>query len=561
MSRANRTLALLLACAACAHGTSAPREGAPDGAGTPRPPGATAAPPADASAEASRAADAARLAAIRADVDRLLTAQAKALWEAWTRGVDPDLGAGLVGLATLRARETLEFVKARRDHATGDERRALTLLHAYLVGEHLAQEASTVASGAPPPVSWNGTAVATWRVPGLLAEEPDGARRARLEHAWAEAERHGDGEGARWQAIAAAAQRLGYDSLLALAAELRGAPVEALAALAEGVFDATDAGYRAILDELAKVEMGKGLAQLRGRDLPRLFRAGEDPRAFPAARVAQDVRETLRAIGLDPAGLPGAVLDLERRPGKDPRALALPVEVPGGVRVSFTASGGVSDVRSLLHELGAATYYAHVATPVLEFRRLGTVTAAAWAALFEDLAGDPTWLAERTGLAETHVAPLVRAAAVRRLHQARVLAARILVEIARAQRPGKATDVAKPILERAFARAVDADELDLFLLERDPTLEAADRLQAILLAAHAAAFLGDRDPPAWWRSKANGAFLVAAFAEGSRPTPAELARSLGGASLDPRVLDAVTRERCARAGLRPFTAADGAVAR
>jgi len=558
VSRAPFASALLAAALGCAHAPAPPPPAAPprSDVGAPPAPGTAARPAPRAPAAAPGAAD--RLGRIRADVDRLLTAQGNMLWETWTRGAVPNVEASLAASDALSAHGTLELVRAARDGSAGDERRALALLHAFLVGEHLAREAAAApepAAGAA--LSWDGRAVATARVPALLAAEPDPARRAALEHAWAEAERrHAPAAAARWQAIAAAARRLGYDSLLALAVELRGANADGLAAFADGVLATTDAGYRALLDALGRLEMGKGLADLRGRDLPRLLRAGEDPRAFPAARLAADAQGTLAALGLDLAARPGLVVDAEARAGKDPRALTLPVEVPGSVRVSYAPAGGAAELRALLHELGAAAFYASVTTPVLEFRRLGAVTAETWAALFEDLAGDPAWLAERTGLADTHLAPLVRAAAARRLQEARTLAARILVEIARARAPEKAAAAAKGILERAFARPVDADELDLFLLDRDPLLESAERLQSLLLAAQVQAFLTDRAPPAWWRSKESGAWLAAAFAEGSRRTPADLASALGAPALDAAVLDAVTRERAEMAGVRRAASPD-----
>jgi hypothetical protein len=547
VSRASRIATLLVACAACAHGdrTTLP-EARPESRGEEAKP-ATAA-----TSSAPEKEPKERLASIRTEVDQLLTAQAKLLWETWTRGTSPDLDASLAGREALFSRETLAFVKDARDRAEGDERRALALLHAFLVGEHLAREAAAVSQAAGrPALTWDGRTVPIDRVPALLALEPEPARRAGLERAWADAERRNAAVAdARWRGIVAAAGRIGYGSPLALAVELRGEPIRDLGALANSVLGETDAEYRAIVDALAHVEMGAGLAQLRGRDMPRLLRAGEDARAFPAGRATGDVGKTLAALGLDLPGRPGVVLDLEARSGKDPRALALPVEVPGGVRVSFAPQGGAAELRALLHEMGVATYYAYVTTPVLEFRRLGAVTSEAWAGLFEDLASDPRWLAERTGLAENHLAPIVRAAAARRLHQARTLAARVLVEIGRAAKPGGSPAVAKAILERAFARPVETDELELFLLERDPLLESADALRALLLAAQGEAFLAGRSPTSWWRSKESGAWLAAAFADGSRLPPADLARSFGAARVDASALVASSRARAAAAGIR-----------
>jgi hypothetical protein len=555
VNRAIQIGAVLLACAGCAHGPSQHDDpsrtdsvaGGPAPAGSP---GLASSPSAGPGSSAGAAQGDARLESLRTLVDRNLGAQAKLLWETWTRGAPPDLDAKLAPPEPLFSPATLAFVKSARKRAEGDERRALALLHAFLLGEHLSREAATVV---PPQaaVAWDGRSVPASQVPALLAAEPDAARRAALEHAWAEtARRNGPAAQARWQAIASAARRIGYDSLLALAAELRGEPAAALAALAQGVLGATEPAYRALLTALAQVEMGKDLSALRGRDLPWLLRAGEDARAFPAGRAAADVEATLSSLGLGLTSRPGVVLDTEARPGKDPRALALPIDVPGDVRVSFVSQGGAAELRALLHEMGAATFYAHVASPVLEFRRLGTVTAETWAFLFEDLAGDPSWLGERTGLDESHAAPIVRAAAARRLHAARSLAARILVEIARGHEGEKAREAARAILASAFVHEVEPDELELFLQERDPLLESADALRALLLAAQAEAFLSSRAKGPWWRSKESGTWLAAAFAEGSRLGPAERARTFGVASIDASALATSCRARAAAAGVR-----------
>lgn len=551
MLRTRPFLPVLLAVGlACAHGRPSPALGAlPSAPAVEVPRTAGSEPAAEArrqQLERQQALRAERLAAIRAQVDTLLATEARVLWEIWTTGRSGDLEPSLASHAALLAPATLGAVKEAREAARGDEQRALSLLHAFLVGEHLAR-----AAPAPPApvISWEARAVPTSRVPSLLAMEPDAARRAALEHAWAEAERgQARGVEARWRAIAGAAGRLGYGSLLALAAELRGEPVEALAALAEGVLASSDGSYRALLDALGRVELGKGLADLRGRDLPRLFRAGEDSRTFPPARLASVPEGVLAGVGLALAGPPPLLVDAESRTGKDPRALTLPVEVPGSVRLSYTAGGGGGELRGLLHEVGAAAYYARITSPVLEFKRLGAVTAEAWALLFEGLAGDPGWLAERTGLAEGHLAPLVRAAAARRLHQARTLAARVLVELARANGQDAATT--RPILERAFARTVEADELDLFLAERDPLLAAADTLRSLLLAAQAEQHLVARAQGPWWRSPGSGAALDAAFAAGSRLAPVDLAHELGAASLDGAALAESARARASAAGLR-----------
>ncbi|GEJ56822.1 hypothetical protein [Anaeromyxobacter diazotrophicus] len=535
--RAAAALALLALASGCAH---APAPATP--AGGPVAP----APRGDAPAAPEPPSRAERLALLRSQVDALLTSQARALWAAWTKGGTPELDASAGSCSALFAPDALGFLAEARAAAEGDERRALTLLRAYVLGEQLARALPANLPAPAPVVTWDGRAYPSSRVRSLLAAEPDPARRAALEHAWAAAERREAPRAeARWKALADAAKSLGYGSLLALAADLRGAPAEALAALAEDVLTTTDGTYRTLLATLGRVEMGKSLAELRGRDLPRLFRAGEDGRTFPAARLGPDAAAPFASAGLAAEGPPALIVDAEARAGKDPRALVLPVEVPADVRVSYAPAAGASELRALLHELGAATFYARVRSPVLEFRRLGSVTAEAWGYLFEALHGDPAWLAERTGVAAGHLAPVVRAAAARRLHLARVLAARLLGELARQRDPAGAREAGRAVLERAMARPVEADELDLFLAERDPLLESADALRAVLLAAQAERHLAARAGAAWWRSAEAGRVLAAAFADGSRLEPSELSRALGAEALDGAALAAVSAERAA----------------
>ena len=541
-SGGHRPAALLLALAtACAHVETAP-SAAPARAAADEAPAASA-PPADPGA--------ARLAAIRAEVEDLLGAQGALLWETWTRGTPSDLDTTLAAHAALFSRETVSFVREAHGRATGDEARALALLHAFLVGEHLSRAGDAAArDDGQPSFDWDGQRVLAARAPSLLAAEPSAQRRAALSRAWAEAERRqGPAARRRRDAMAAAAQALGYRSLAALGAELRGDSLDALAALADGVLAATDATYRALVDALARSEVGRALADLRGCDLPRVLRAGDDRRLFPADRSGADARAVLAGVGLELADRPGVVIDDAARPGKDARALTLPVAVPGDVRLSYAPAAGISELRGLLHELGAAAFYSRVEAVPQEFRRMGAVTAETWSRLFADLAGDPRWLEERTGATGHELAPVVRATAARRLHVARLLAAHVLDEVARDRDP-KAGAAARARLERALLRTAADDELQRFVADRDPLLQGADLLRALLLAAQADAFLSARADGAWWRSPLAGAWLAAAFAEGSRRSPVDLARALGAERVDATALAASTRARLAAAGLQ-----------
>ena len=115
-------------------------------------------------------------------------------------------------------------------------------------------------------------------------------------------------------------------------------PVTALATLAERVLATTDTTYRSLMDAIARAEVGLGWTDVRGRDLPRLLR-WEERRAVPSASLATaSARTTFATIGMDLDAIRGLALDEQERPGKDARALTIPVGVPGDVRVSFVAT-------------------------------------------------------------------------------------------------------------------------------------------------------------------------------------------------------------------------------
>jgi len=491
------------------------------------------------------------IAPIRADVESLLAAQGEILWRAWKGAEDGDRGAPLAARERLLSPEALETVGAALSKAAGDERRALQLLQGYLLGERLGRDSAAAgerlsAARSQAAITWEGRELAARRAPVLLAAEPDARRRAAIEKALAQsAARLSPLEADFRRALDAAARGAGRSGALAAASELRGEEVPRLAARAEAVLEATAAPYRALMEDLARRELSLPFDRLRGRDLPRLFALAQDPRAFPAGPAAERALSTLRGLGIDLAARPGVLLDLAARAGKDPRTLLLPVEVPGGVRVSAVPSAGAAEARAILRALGGAAYHSGIKAEGVEFRRLGAVTPDAWSTLFEELSGEAGWLAQHTGLSEHLVEPIVRAAAARRLHAAREAAARLLLELP----PGPLPERARALAERAFARPVEAEEALLLAAEPDPLLRSADALAAMLIAAQAEAYLARLAGPTWWREEKAGAFLRAAFAEGTRLAPADLSRALGFADLDADALVQVVRAHAERAGV------------
>lgn len=519
-----RALLLPLLLAACAHSPSAPS--AP--AVAPEP------------AASSPALDAAR-----AGAEAVLRAQAEGYWRAIAEGEPVEPAGAWRGHEAILSDASLAEV--RRAAARGG---SAAHLRTWLLGERLARDAAEPIAGlararAEATFERAGHPVPLGEASLLLAAEPDPGRRRAIAAAAAEAERALlPAAAAREARLREAIRGLGYPSTAALAAELRGEPVAALRAQAEAVLARTDATWGALLSDLA-ARAGMPVAEVRVPDLPRLLQSAAPLGGFPAAGQLGAAREVLAGLGLELAAQPNVRVDASARPGKLPLTVALPVDPPRDVRVSIAPVAGIEALRGVLHELGAAEYYAHVAAPGVEARRLGPAAAPrAWGLLLEAVAGTPEWLSGR-GLPEPIVRAEATAAAARRLLRAREAAARLLDAAARAEGAPAARELA--LASRAFG--VPAEEADVLAwrVEPDTLLRSAETLRAELLAAQAESSLVRRaGAPAWWTSREAGAWLRAEWAKGGRRTVAELSAATGHPALDAGALDAIVRARAGR---------------
>lgn len=535
MTRASLPLpVLLLVLLSCAHGAPSPEARAPAPAA---PPAASEPPPATHALEE-----------VRAGAEAVLRAQAEAYWRAFSEGVPASPAAAWEGHEGLLSDATLSALAAAARAERPEARRSAAHLRAWVLGERLARDAA-----APLGALERARAEATFQRGGhdvplaeatsLLAAEPEPARRRELGDAAAAAARGLlPATEARDRALDDAARALGFPSLAALAGELRGEPPPALGALAEGVLARTDATWKALLAELA-TRAGMAPDAVRAADLPRLLRSVAPSRDFPAARQLEAAGALAAGLGLPLADQPNLRIDAATHPKKLPQSVALPVDPPRDVRLSAAPAAGLAPLRALLHELGAAEYYAHVGAGPVELRRLGSPSIpATWALLLEEVAGAPEWLAGR-GLAEPLVRAEASAAAARRLLRAREAAGRVLATLGRAAAP----DAEVALVARVLG--VPAEEPDAlpWRVDPDPLLRSAEALRAELLTAQVETFLAKKaGGPAWWTSPAAGAWLRQAWAEGSRRSAAELSRAVGQPALDAAALDALVR---ARAGL------------
>jgi hypothetical protein len=504
--------------------------------------------PAAPSAGSGSAQSAARV--IAAELQPLLKAQDEAIWKAWTGTGAPD--AGVVApppvKPALYAPPAIAQVEEARAAATDPlEKRALTHLKVFLVGEQLAraveeQDQAVSALEASATFELEGREVPYREVTRLLVQERSAERRKAI-HAAATrpVERLNQSLQRKEQRLEAALVALGYpqgEASYAYAAELREVELPRLGAIADAMLQATEGAYKQVLAEVAQRELGLSVAQLRPADLLRAFRGRGPELAGTPEEVKRRAVETLKGLGLAPEGLKNLTLDLEPRPLKSPRPLTVAVAVPDDVRLSVKLAGGLDGQTELLHELGHGLHYALSTERRFELTRLGNgAVTEAYAILLEGLTEDPVWLAQLAGLGEPAVQSRRHAAGAHRLYALRRAAGRVLYGLSRHTQPGTdPRELYGEVMSRALGVAHGADDTARFRVDGEDFLRSADELRAYALAAQLRGQLHIRFGPAWWTKPEAGAWLKTLFASGHARTVEEIALAAGEPALSPEAL-------------------------
>jgi hypothetical protein len=205
--------------------------------------------------------------------------------------------------------------------------------------------------------------------------------------------------------------------------------LDELARECDGLLDETEGLWQTAGDRLFRGRLGISLDDARPADVARLFRAPELDRSYPADRMLPALVQTLADLGIDLHAQRNVHLDLERRPGKSPRAFCSPIEVPDKVMLVIQPIGGHDDWRALFHEAGHTEHYANTSPDLkMEEKRLGDMAVTeGWASLFEHLVDEPAWLNRRLDV--PGVAKIANAGAASELYFLRRYCAKLLYEI------------------------------------------------------------------------------------------------------------------------------------
>ena len=501
----------LTALVGCQHAAPVPAAGAAAGSPSPGPDTSAAGAQADAKASAAASSQASanaaadqrrieRPALVRAlaeEAHALFKAEGELFWRRWTTGQGAQPATAAEGHGRLFEAASLQAL-AEEAQAAADPRDALALrlLHGQLATRAIARAAAAEADAldrarAQLAFTPAGSDKAEHErdLDRLLLDEPTANGRARL--AVAEAKAAAALEplvAARDAAYEKARAALSLPSWDVLIEELHRAPPAQLAALADRTLaDTQDVAERAVAWAALR-NLGSPADRVHRADLPRLLRLTSADPEFQPGQAFRVVGKLLAAIGAPQAALDKVGLDAEPRPGKGARPLALLIDPPADVRLSYRGVGGLDEQRAMLHEAARALGGALIdPAQRWELSQLGDGAAAEGIArLFEELAGSPSWLRASTKLRGEPLDDLVHTQATRRLLALRRAAALVLFEVRRREGTPSSAELAKlyrGLLQRAtFATFTDEDSRR-WPLEADSFIRAAATLQGELLSA------------------------------------------------------------------------------
>lgn len=515
-----------------------------------------------------------RIEAIRDEARALVRIQSVLSWYTRTRGEPSILAETYKGHDALFSLASYREVTAAMEGAIdAGERRALQFLRSYIAGEYLGQKLSryddereNAELRATVVLPWVKQPVPYKQLDILSSDEKGPGRRAAIESArariWKEQlnpilERK-EAEGQRL------ARELGYDNLLALAQEYRLVDLKTLIAQGERFRQATDALYRGLLEEQARLQLGLRVAEVRRSDIGRLRKAPAYEKFFPKELAVPALEHFLAGVGLDLSTAAGTIIVIDDAPApkKEPRAACYPMVVPDDIRISVKPSGGLADFVTLFHEAGHALHYANTRTPRWELQQLGPYALTeALAETMGHVWDDPRWLRRYRDFVvawnrqQRTSVPVMSDADIRGLVRLRVFdelyflrrygSAKLIYEAAlhggtpalwQAVYPGDTGDLQalyRALFGRAYGFALGEEDALRFRTDVDDLLYSADYTRAFALANLIHEGLAARFGQDWFVRPAVGKFLrEQLFADGNRLQADEVARLFGAAALD-----------------------------
>ena len=440
---------------------------------------------------------------------------------------------------------TLDRARTIGDSMDGDARvRELWRFacESYLGNLTKAQEEQIAGLEATLDVTVDGETVGFRELRPRIANEPDRAKRERLELARNEVTEEQfvpiylEGFARTQQGVS----DLGGESYLDLYRRF-GLELDALAVQCRALLADTEELFETTADRLFRKVAGVGLAEAQRWDVSRVLRATGWDAAFPAERMLPALDATLSGLGIDLGAQANVHLDLEDRKLKSPRAFCCPIEIPGKVMLVIKPMGGFDDWRALFHEAGHAEHYAHTSAGLaVEHRRLGDIAVTeGWAALVEHLTSEPAWLNRRLDFSDPP--GLAADAAVQLLWIARRYSAKLLYEL-EFHAAADVTQMRSRYVELlGGALKVEPSPTD-YLADIDSGFYVSSYLRSWAFEAQLRDHLRERFGETWFARREAGSLLRELWSLGQSLTAEELLKDVTGSTLDMASVHARARE-------------------
>jgi hypothetical protein len=393
-------------------------------------------------------------------------------------------------------------------------------------------------------VSVDGDEIPSRKVRPALANEPDRNKRRELD---AQANDvldehmnplHLDAA----QVVQQGARDLGFESYLELYRKaLPASALDELADQCKTFLATTEKLYEDWADRLFRARVGVPLTEAERWDVPRLFRAPEWDREFPADRMVPALEGTLADLGIDLNAQENVTLDLEERPNKSPRAFCAPIEVPDRVVLVIQPIGGPDDWRALFHEGGHTEHFAHTSRELsMEEKRLGdNAVTEGWAMLLQHLTDEPAWLTRRLDFPRPQEYAIEGATGL--LYFVRRYAAKLLYEL-EFHTAGDVTTMR----DRYVELLSDALKIEVapanYLADIDSGFYVSSYLRSWAFEAQLRAYLREKFGSRWFATRDAGSLLRELWGEGQRMRAEEMLKDVTGSTLEMEAVAERVRE-------------------
>ncbi|MBV8480282.1 MAG: hypothetical protein JOY72_08265 [Actinobacteria bacterium] len=376
----------------------------------------------------------------------------------------------------------------------------------------------------------------------VIMNEPDRARRERLEHARNElTEEHLNPLYVQAaDVIHRETDRLGAPTYTDLYRRF-GFPLDDLAVQCRDFLDSTERLWLERGDAFFRSRIGLGLGEAERWDVARVWRGANWDSAFPVDRMLPALEASLADLGIDLRAQRNVELDLADRPNKSPRAFCVPIEVPGRVVLVLKPAGGPEDWSTLFHEAGHTEHYAHTSPSLtVEEKRLGdNAVTEGWAMLLEHLISDPVWLERRLDFPRPR--DYAAEGAVQLLWIVRRYCAKLLYEM-ELQAAADVTALRPRYVELlSDALKVTPSGTD-YLDDVDHGFYSSQYLRAWAFEAQLRSYLRERYGSAWFSRRQAGSLLRELWNEGQKPTADEILQDVSGQGLELEAVAARIRD-------------------